>query len=159
MELDPFALASALEASPLGVLMRGSRGLYPAANVAHVIGLVLLVGAIGVVDLRVMGFGRAVPLAPLSRFLTPIAMVGFAVLLASGVLLFAADAGPLTRSAMFQVKMGLSVLALANALAFRRWFGDGRRGSEAPPAARIMAAGSLAAWLAVACLGRLIAYS
>ena len=159
MELDPSALASALEASPLGVAMRGSRGAYPAANVAHVVGLVFLVGAIGVVDLRVMGFGRAVPLAPLSRFLTPIAVAGFAVLLTSGALLFTADAGPLTRSAMFQVKMGLSVLALGNALVFRRWFGDGRHGGEAPPVARAMAGASLAAWLTVACLGRLIAYS
>jgi hypothetical protein len=150
-------LAAGLEASQLGRSMRSSAGLYPAVNVAHLAGLVLLVGAIGVLDLRVAGLARAVPLAPLSRFLTPFAAVGLVVVAASGFLLFAADAGPLVRSGVFRLKLALAAVAVLNALAFRLRYGD--LPGEAPPLARLMAAASIGLWLTVACLGRLIAYS
>ncbi|HTK36471.1 MAG TPA: DUF6644 family protein [Caulobacteraceae bacterium] len=159
MDIDPASLASALEASPLGVAMRGGKGFYPAANVVHIIGLVLLLGSIGVLDLRVAGLGRAIPLPTLSRMLTPLAMAGLALLAASGFVLFAADASPLLRSPVFLTKLVLIGLALVNALAFRRWFGDGDYGSEPPAAARCMAVGSLVLWTTAAVLGRLIAYS
>jgi hypothetical protein len=151
--------AAALEASSLGAAMRGSKGLYPAANVAHLAGLVLLVGSIGVLDLRVAGLGRSIPLIALSRLLTPLAVAGLVLLAASGFLLFSADAGPLVRSAVFQTKLALAALAAANALLFRRLFGDFAPRQEPPPAARALAVLSIGLWLTVACLGRLIAYS
>jgi hypothetical protein len=148
--------AAALEGSPLGAAMRGS--WYPPANVVHVVGLVLLVGGIGVVDLRIVGLGRAIPLAALSRMLTPFAIAGLALLAASGFLLFAADAGPHLKQDVFRWKMALLALALVNAAAFRARFGDFADGHEPPAAARAMAGLSLALWVAVAVLGRLIAY-
>lgn len=153
------ALAAALEGSPLGAAMRGSRGWYPVVNVAHLAGLVLLIGAIGVVDLRILGLGRTVPLAALSRMLTPLAIVGLALLTLSGFLLFSADATPLARSPVFRLKMALAALALINALAFRQWFGDFASGREPPPMARAMAVASIGLWLTVGALGRLIAYN
>ena len=160
MILDIYALAAALEASGLGAPMRGSvKGLYPAANVAHLFGLVLLVGAIGILDLRIAGLGRAIPLAPLSRLLTPIAIGGLVVLAASGFLLFSADAGPLVRSNTFRVKMALVALALLNALAFRRQFRDFAADREPPGWARAVALASIAAWLGAGLLGRMIAYT
>lgn len=149
--------AAALEGSPLGAAMRGSKGWYPIANVAHVFGLVLLVGGIGVLDLRIAGLGRAIPVAALSRLVTPIAVAGLLVLLASGFLLLAADAGPLVRSTTFQLKMLLLAVGVANALVFRRLFGDLRE--EPPMAARVMAVASICLWLTIGALGRLIAYS
>ncbi|OYX34339.1 MAG: hypothetical protein B7Y99_05640 [Caulobacterales bacterium 32-69-10] len=139
--------------------MRGSVGWYPAVNVAHLAGLVLLVGGIGVLDLRIAGLGRAVPIAALSRLVTPIAIAGLLVLLASGFLLLSADAGPMVRSATFQLKMALLAVGVVNALAFRRLFGDFRDGVEAPAPARVMAVASISLWLTVGALGRLIAYS
>jgi hypothetical protein len=152
-------LAQAVEASPLGAAMRGTRGLYPAVNTAHLLGVVLLVGAIGVVDARTLGFGRSIPLAPLSRLLTPPAVAGLALLTVSGVLLFCADAGPFTRSGLFQLKLVLIAVAVANALVFRRRFGDFEDGSQPPALARAMAALSLGLWTATAVIGRYLAYS
>lgn len=163
MALDLFAAvseaAAALEGSPLGAAMRGSKGWYPAANVAHVGGLVLLVGGVGVLDLRMAGLGRAVPIAALSRMVTPLAVAGLVVLAVSGFVLFAADAGPLIRSDTFRLKMALAALALVNAFGFRRRFGDFADGREPPPLARAMAVLSIGLWLMVGALGRLIAYS
>jgi hypothetical protein len=149
-------LAVALEASAVGRTVRGSATLYPWLNVAHLGGLVMLVGAIGILDLRVIGLGRTIPLAPLSRLLTPIAIVGLLLLLGTGVLMFAADAGPLFGSNVFRWKMVLLALALVNALVFRRLFGD--LGREPSMLARLMALGSLGLWLTIGALGRLIAY-
>lgn len=148
--------AAALEASPLGAAMRG--GFYAPANVAHLLGLVMLVGAIGVVDLRIIGLGRRIHLAALSRLLTPIAIAGLLLALATGFLMFSADATPLMGSRVFQLKVGLIVAGIANALFFRKAFGDLDRG-ELPLAARLQSLASLGIWLTVGALGRLIAYT
>lgn len=116
----------------------------------------MVVGAIGVVDLRVLGYGRALPMQRLSSALTPIALAGFAVMAASGVLLFVADARALAGSTIFLTKLGLIVLAGLNALAFR--IGWRRLDDHPPVSARILAGLSLALWVTVVTLGRLIAY-
>jgi len=77
----------------------------------------------------------------------------------SGVLLFCADAGPFTRSPLFQIKLLLIALGVANAWAFRRRFGDFEEGAEPPTAARIMAAASLGLWTTATVIGRWLAYA
>jgi hypothetical protein len=151
--------AAELEASPLGVFVRETAWAYPAANVAHLLGLVMLVGAIGVVDLRVVGFWRALPLPALSRALTPVALIGLAVMVVSGPLLFAADARALVGSSVLGWKLALVGLALVNALLFRRLWPERRLGEAAPLLARVAAAASIGLWLWIGALGRWIAYA
>lgn len=130
--------------------------VYPIANTAHVIGAIMVVGAIGVVDLRILGYGRGLPMQRLSAALTPIALLGLVVMVVSGALLFVADATALASSSIFLAKLGLIAVAGANALAFRiRW----RRLDDNPPVtARVLAGASLGLWLTVVVAGRLIAY-
>jgi hypothetical protein len=117
-----------------------------------VLGAVMLLGGIGLLDLRLLGYARALPLDALSRAVTPLAVGGFGLQVVSGVVLFAADATALAGSAVFLAKMVLILLAGLNVVVFHRL--------RAPlgPFGRACAAGSLAAWLGVAVLGRLIAY-
>ena len=139
---------------------RGSAIVYPIANVLHVLGVVMLVGAIGVVDLRIVGLWRNLPLEPLARALTPVAVAGLVVQVGSGLVLFAADGEALSGSGTFQAKLVLVTLALANALTFRfRWRRE-RPGplSQPLPIERASAMLSLLLWVCVAMLGRLIAY-
>ena len=112
----------------------------------------MLVGGIGLLDLRLLGYARALPFEGLSRAVTPLAVAGFALQLGSGAVLFAADAPALAVSTVFQAKMALILLAGLNVVAFRRL--------RAPPgpAGRACAAASLAAWIGVIVLGRMIAY-
>ena len=74
--------------------------------------------------------------------------------------MFAADAPALVHSPIFRWKLALIVFALTNALAFRLWIGRGIGvwGERVPAAARAMAVVSIGLWLAVAALGRWIAY-
>jgi hypothetical protein len=154
------AAAAWLDAIGVGPWSRGSALVYPVANTLHLLGLVMLVGGIGVVDLRVIGLWRRLPMAELSRALTPVAVAGLVLMAASGSILFAADGAALARSAIFERKLILIAAALANAAAFR-WVWNARMArwaDGAPRSARAMAAASLLLWLAAAASGRWIAY-
>ena len=156
-----FSAAQWLDAVGVGPWAREGALTYPIANTLHLLGLVMLVGGIGVVDLRVLGLWQRLPLEALSRALTPVAVMGFVIMVPTGIILFAADGPALAMSDIFERKLVLIVVALANAAAFRALF-DKRQGGwagVAPPAARIMAALSLLLWLTIGTLGRFIAYS
>lgn len=160
MEAALLAWAQWLDAAGLRQWAGGGAWVYPLANTLHLLGLVMLVGGIGVVDLRLAGLWRGLPVAPLSRALTPVALAGLAILVASGTVLFAADGEALARSATFHRKLILIALALANALVFRlAWQGRAEAGEPLPALGRAMAAASLLLWLSVGTLGRMIAYS
>jgi hypothetical protein len=130
------------------------------ANLGHIVGLSLLVGPIVALDLRLLGIGRAVSVAALSRTLTPLAITGLALQVVSGLLLFTADASALIGNPVFQIKAVLLILGLANAVAFRRIWRNALDGwDQSPPAlGRLQAALSIVFWLGVAISGRLIAY-
>lgn len=115
------------------------------------LGLVALLGAIGVYDLRLLGWARALPAEALLRALRPLAIGGFVVLVLTGAVLFAADATTLAGSWLFGTKLVLILLAGANAAAFELL--KGRRGPGP-----VFAAASLSLWVAVAVAGRMIAY-
>jgi uncharacterized BrkB/YihY/UPF0761 family membrane protein len=154
------AWAAWLEASALGALMRESAVLYPLANIAHIIGLVLFVGSILFLDLRLIGFARSLPALNVARVLTPVMVFGFVLQIASGVLLFSADARPLWANPVMQVKAALIAFGLVNALLFRTLWN--RRLEDwddtAPGIARTQAGLSLLTWLGVAVCGRFAGY-
>jgi hypothetical protein len=151
------ALAGWLDAAGVRDWASEVAWVYPTANTLHLLGLVMLVGGIGVVDLRVLGLWRRLPLAELSRALTPVAMAGLMLLAATGIVLFGADGAALARSGTFHRKLVLIALALANAAAFRWLWRDPVE--PLPAGAKVMAGASLLLWLAVGTLGRWIAYS
>src|SRR5262245_33072252 len=95
------AWAAALETSSWALGLRDSTWIYPLANLIHLLGLALLVGPIAVLDLRLLGIGRAIDLPALSRLLTPIAIAGLLLSMASGSVLFIADAGALVVNPVF----------------------------------------------------------
>lgn len=134
---------------------------YPVANMVHLLGLVMLVGGIGLLDLRLAGAFRAIAVAPLAAAVTPVAVAGLVLLVASGTMLFAADAAALARSQTFSLKLMVLGLGLGNALLFRLWWQKRLPAwdANAPLTGRLMAMVSLLLWLGVAGLGRWIAYS
>jgi hypothetical protein len=160
VEAALLAFAGWLESVGIAHWARATPWAYPYANVLHVVGVAMLVGGIGAVDLRVAGLWRRLPLNALSRALTPVAVAGLVLQVMSGVVLFAADGVALSGSGTFHAKLGLIVVALANAAAFRLYWRRQPVGDFAVPPSlvRVSALLSLALWLAVLTLGRLIAY-
>lgn len=154
-------LLAAIERSPVGEAMRSSLWLFPAVEVLHILGFALLVGSIAAYDLRLLAPRPLLPVDHLGRLLLPVAVTGFLVAVAAGLLLFTSEATAFAANPMFWVKMGLLVLALANIVVFHN--GIGRRMESwadlrPPPAARVAGAVSLLAWTGVLICGRLIAY-
>lgn len=158
--MDPTAWAAALEASALGQWMRGDAWAYPATNVLHLFGLTLLVGPILLLDLRLLGFGKAFPITATSRVLTAWSVTGLLVMVASGIALFSADAAALLGNPVMRTKLVLIALAIANALAFRwAWSRCIADWDRAPPLwGRVQSGLSIALWLAIPVAGRMIAY-
>ncbi|WP_218578869.1 DUF6644 family protein [Vineibacter terrae] len=154
------AWAAALEASAWALTVRDSTWIYPLANLTHLLGLVMLVGPIASLDLRLLGVARAIAASDLSRLLTPIAVIGLVLSLASGSVLFVADAGALARNEVFLAKMALLALGALNAVAFRwLWHHRLHQWDVRPPlAGRLQALASIFIWLGTATFGRLIAY-
>ena len=150
------AAMTALEQSSLGVAARGSGWLYPLANLSHVLGAALLVGAIATFDIQVLR--RAKNVGVIASAVTPVAAFGLALQVASGVVLLAADAMPVVVNPAFQFKMAMFALGLVNIAAFRWRFGGDLRAETPLDGATGLAALSLASWLLVLLAGRFIAY-
>jgi hypothetical protein len=153
--------AVALQNSAAGTFIRQSLWVYPFGNVIHVLGVALLVGSIVALDARLIGYGmRYVTVDGASKLLTPFAVAGILLLVPGGVILFVADAGPLAANGLLQLKFALIALGLVNAALFRRnW--NTRLATwdvDPPPAGRLQALASIVIWIAVASVGRLIAY-
>jgi hypothetical protein len=150
------AAMTALEQSSLGAAARGSAWLYPAANMSHVLGAALLVGAIATFDIQVLR--RAKSLGLIARAATPVAAFGLALQVASGVVLLSADAMPVVVNRAFQFKIAMFALGLLNVVTFRWRFGSGLAADVPLNGASWFAALSLASWLLVLLAGRFIAY-
>ena len=151
---------SALEQSAFSTWVResGSLWAYPGFQFAHAAGLAIAVGLSVVIDLRVLGFARQLPLAPLERFF-PFLWAGVWISAISGAILFAAEATNKIASPLFAVKMTLVVLAIANMSLLRRTVFRARHDdSVVPPRGKALAALSFALWFAAIVAGRLMTY-
>jgi hypothetical protein len=156
------AIFVALEQSGFAAAIRQSPWLYPAANVGHIVSLVFFVGAVAVMDVRLLG-GLAMtapgPLLFRARGFAVAALVGMAV---TGFVLFSAEASHLVVNPVFQLKAALVGAGLVNVALYeftaRREVEKLPPGAIMPARARIAGLLSLVIWVAVAACGRSIAY-
>jgi uncharacterized membrane protein len=128
----------------------------------HFLGLVLLIGTVGALDLRIMGFARRLPLDPLLR-VVPWALAGFGINVATGLMAFIGMPEFYTLDYAFWVKLLAILLLGVNAAAFYLTGVSGAfsrlgPGEDAPMSAKLVAASSLLLWFAVIILGRYIQY-
>ena len=137
----------------------GSLWGYPAILFLHTVGMAIVVGICAVLDLRLLGLGSAIPIAPLERFF-PLMWFGFWINAVSGVILLMADATTKLANWDFYVKMGFIALALWNvALIRKRVFGNPNVDDKTMPAnAKTLAGVSLFLWVGAITSGRLMAY-
>lgn len=153
-------LLVALEASDFGRAIRQSVWIYPLANVTHVVSVVAFTAAVAVMDFALLGWIKDHKF-DLARRMRPIVVALFLVTLVTGLVLFVAEASHVSMNLIFQLKLLFIALALTNALLLgRRALAEepGESTAETLAAARIAAVLSLATWIAVVALGRLIAY-
>src|SRR5258708_14637107 len=133
--------------------MRSSPALYPAVEILHILGFVVLVGSILALDLRVLGLGRAIPIPPMAQLLLPMSRFGFLLAIGMGFLLFSADAAHVVRNPAFQAKLLLIAAALVNIVIAHAgpWRPIALSPAAAPRAAQRTAPGSPLLWPSSLC--------
>ena len=152
----------AIEASALGQAMRQWLWLYPSVEIVHITGIALLVGSIAILDLRLLGLSRSLPVRRLAAHILPWSIASFVLIVPSGLAMFVAHANDLLSNPVFAVKMCLILLAGANAGILHagvfRSAGQWDVDVMPPLAARAAAGASLLLWISVIACGRLLAY-
>src|SRR5262249_20401912 len=106
-----------IKALPPGVAVRQSTWLFAAGETLHFIGLCLMVGGLLIVDLRLVGSIRKVPMRGALAFL-PFVIVGFLINLATGIEFFVSNPVMYWPNPAFKLKMFLILVAGLNALVF-----------------------------------------
>ena len=126
----------------------------------HTFGLALLVGANAVLDLRILGVAREIPLAPLKRLFS-IMWLGFVVNALTGVLLIIAYPTKALTNPVFYMKLTFIGLAVWIITLLRdRVFDDPGLGEPAMMArGSTLAKWSLLLWIGAITAGRLLAYT
>src|SRR5262245_7721809 len=105
-----------LRSTSLAALMH-TRWAWPIAESFHFFGLCLLMGTVGLFDLRLLGFAKRIPLAALHR-LIPWGILGYFINVLSGISFFTADPDQYLYNPSFQIKMVFMSLAGINVVLF-----------------------------------------
>jgi hypothetical protein len=153
-----------LEQSAFGEFMRtSSLWTYPAVNLLHVFGIAALFGAAMIIDLRLMGVWRRVPLRSVTDVAVPVAATGFVVAVTTGAGLLVTQATEYLGNPFLLIKFAAIAVGLANAAAVRAspaWQMRSKRDLSPSEHRRLAIVGgiSLVSWVAAIAAGRLIAY-
>ena len=153
-----------LQSTEFATSLRESGYVYPAVEGSHVLGLALSVGVVMWFDLRLAGIAwKQRPVSEVFLRLRPLMFVGFALMFATGALLFSARATEAFNSFYFRTKMALLVLGGVNVVLFHLTI-DRRRAEwdalQPPPLqARLAGIVSLLLWFAIIAAGRIMAYN
>lgn len=159
MELEALLLAFS-ENTGIYAFMTSPWG-WPIAESLHFIGLCLLIGTIGLFDLRMLGFASSIPLGALHRVI-PFGVVGYALNVATGTMFLTTAPDQYVYNPAFQTKLLFMAVAGVNMLLFYRLAFNGLRSLRpdqgTPGSARVFALVSLLAWVGVITCGRLITF-
>jgi len=155
------ALEVTLRTSPPGVWVRHSAWGWPVLESLHFMGMSVLIGTIGLFDLRLLGFARGVPYAALHR-LIPLGIAAYSLNLLTGLFFLSGMPDQYLWNPAFRFKVTFMAVAGLNVLFFyTRVF---RRLQQLPPdsppplGARVAGAVSLTMWIGVMSAGRLLTF-
>ena len=150
-----------LRTTPVGRFVRTSFWAWPVLESMHFIGMSVLIGTIGLFDLRLLGFARGVPYAALHR-LIPLGIGAYTMNILTGLCFLSGTPDQYLWNPAFRFKVAFMAVAGLNVVFFyTRVF---RRLQELPPdspppfGARLAGAVSLTMWIGVMSAGRLLTF-
>ena len=143
-------------------VLSNGRWIWPTLETLHFIGLSLLLATVGLFDLRVLGFAKAIPPGTLHR-LIPLGIAGYGVNVLTGIMFFSAFPEQYFYNAAFWWKGTFMAIAGVNVALFYltpefRNLSRLPAGAAAPARAKFIAGTSLVAWSVVLVCGRLLTF-
>lgn len=141
--------------------------VWPLCEILHFFGMALLIGTVGLVDLRILGAAKGLPIRALEKFV-PLGIAGFLINVITGFIFVSGnvDGAPIyyLSNLAFQIKMTLILVAGLNVLLFYVLGIAGEADAVGPAGgasvkAKVVAAASLVIWFSVILFGRLIMYN
>jgi hypothetical protein len=153
-----------IEGTGLGHFMRESGPwTYAAVNTAHILGVAALFGSILVLDLRLLGVSRRLPLTSLASAISPVAIIGFAIAVATGSAMLATKATAYAGNPFLLIKFPAIAIGLVNVAVLNltpawraRAIREPSRGEQRQLA--VIGGISLVSWLTAISAGRMIGY-
>lgn len=152
-----------LHDTSFGTLIRESTWAEPIIETIHVLTLTVFLGFVILLDLRLLDLAlRRTPISRVFAQLNPWLFAAFAVMLVTGISLFAGDPVLFYGTLFFKVKMLMLLAAALNVVVFN--FTLGRTLTQwdslarTPTGAKITGIVSLVLWISVVACGRGIAY-
>ena len=152
--LDPFFAWIESTALHTWIVESPSLFAFPGILAAHTIGLAMLAGVNGALDLRLLGFARGIPPATFIRLL-PVMRAGFWINVLTGIALLIGYPTKAFTNPVFYLKLGLIAAAMVVMQALLR---RAEEGGESP-GTKTLAGVSLLLWAAAITAGRLLAYT
>ena len=162
--MDITAILKSLEASGLATRIRDALWLFPLIESTHVIGLSLVFGTILIIDLRLLGVASTQrSFQQMASDILKWTWAAFTVTVLTGALMFITNARVYYHNSFFRTKMLLLALSGINMLVFEltagrtihRW----ENAPSPPRAGKAAAALSLAMWIAIIIMGRLVGFT
>jgi hypothetical protein len=161
------AFSDFLISTGIGNYVAAHDWVWPLCETLHFVGMCVLLGTVGTVDLRILGVGKGIPIHLLEKFV-PLGVIAFIVNATTGFIFVAGNpvGGPMEylTNLSLQLKMLLVLIAGINLLVFyvtgieKKVAGVPADGN-APGSAKAVAAVSIFAWIMVIVMGRFIMYN
>jgi hypothetical protein len=163
LDLTPMldSLVAALKSTSLSSFMTNSPWAWPICETLHFIGLSMVIGIVGLLDIRLMGFLRRIPISAL-RAMVPWGIAGFVINALTGALFFIGAPDQYVGNSAWWYKVAFLGVAGLNALVFETTQGAKvflLAPHDAPPLAfRAAGAVSLLSWFMVLYWGRMLPF-
>jgi hypothetical protein len=155
------AIVDWLKATSLSQFISMSPILWPVMEMLHFIGLALLIGGAGLIDLRLMGFMKSVPVSAVMQ-VRKWAVLGIVINVVTGTLFFIGAPGQYIDNSAWYYKLLFLAVAILNIVIFETR--QGKRmlalaaGQDTPASFKIAGAVSMGSWLMVLYFGRMLPF-
>lgn len=149
-----------LKATGISIWVRNTPWAWPLFETLHFVGLSMLLGVIGLLDLRLLGYFKQLPYSGLRRMM-PVGLIGFILNLVTGLLFFVAAPDQYSNNIAFYWKLLFLIVAGLNALYFEVTQSNEAHSLGAgptPTAFKVAGAVSLFSWLMVTYWGRMLPF-
>ena len=163
--MNPDIIWQQLENSAAGTTIASSEWMFPTLETIHVIAIVTVIGAIAMMDMRLLGLASGNrTVRAVAHDTLPVTWTAFALATISGSLLFASKATTYMVNPYFLWKLGFMALAGINMAVFHRYLAKGMNRWGEPEAAipmnvKLAGALSLALWVIIPFFGRVIGFT